>query len=83
MEVLNAFWRRHAEASPMIREAARQYGAYAMLCVAAIALELVVVIVVGFSHAMVVGWLALAVEAFTLWSLWWSVLRYRTLRLAD
>lgn len=83
MEVLNAFWRRRGDASPTILEAARQYGAYAVLCVAAIALELIVVIVAGFSHVLFVGWLALAVEVFTLWSLWWSVLRYRTLRSAN
>lgn len=83
MDVLNAFWRRHVEASPTILVAARQYGAYAVLCVAAIALELIVVIVAGFSHVVVVGWLALAVELFTLWSLGWSVVRYRTLRSAN
>ncbi|HQT99559.1 MAG TPA: hypothetical protein PLG60_03555 [Acidimicrobiales bacterium] len=83
MEVLSAFWRRHGDAPPAILEAARQYGAYAVLCVAAICLELIVVIVAGFSHALVVGWLALAVEVFTLWSLWWSVLRYRALRARD
>ncbi len=83
MEVLNTFWRRGSDASPTILHAARQYGAYAILCVAAIVVELAVVIVAGFRHATVVGWLALAVELFTLWSLWWSVLRYRSLRSAD
>lgn len=79
MEVLNAFWRTRSEASPRILEAARQYGAWAVICVAAIALELVVVILAGFSHAVVLGWLGLGAELLIVWSLWWSVVRYRRL----
>ncbi|MDE3008565.1 MAG: hypothetical protein KGJ10_06120 [Acidobacteriota bacterium] len=83
MEVLNAFWRTSSEPSARVLEAARQYGEYAVLYVAAIAVELLVLAVAGFAHAAFIGWLALAAEALILWSLWWSVVRLRAVRGRD
>ncbi|HEY7931785.1 MAG TPA: hypothetical protein VIC81_05940 [Acidimicrobiales bacterium] len=80
MEVLNAFWRTNAEPSARILAAARQYSVVAVIYVAAIAVELVVVIVAGFAHASVIGWLAVVAEALVVWSLWWSVVRLRAVR---
>jgi len=79
-EVLGTFWRASSQGSSRIVEAAQQYGAYAIVCVAVISLEVLAVMVVGFLHATLVGWLALGAEAFIIWSLWWSVVRYRALR---
>ena len=80
IEVLHAFWRTTAEPSARILKAAQQYGVYAVASVAAIAVELVVVIVAGFAHAEVIGWLAVVAEALVVWSLWWSVVRLRVVR---
>jgi len=79
-EVLGTFWRASSQGSTRIVEAAQQYGAYAVVYVAAIAFEVLVVMVAGFLHARLVGWLALGAEVFVLWSLWWSVVRFRALR---
>ncbi len=79
-EVLGTFWRAKGADSPRAERAAEQYGAYAIIYVGAIALELLVVIIAGFDHAHVVGWLALGAEVFVLWCLWWAVVRYRALR---
>ena len=79
-EVLGTFWCTASPSSSRILEAAEQYGAYAIIYVAAIAVEVLVVMIAGFSHVAVVGWLALGGEAFILWSLWWSIVRYRALR---
>ena len=78
--VLDTFWRGAPAESARVELAAEQYGAYAIVYVGAIALELVVMTIAGFHHARPVGWLALGVECFVLWSLGWSIVRYRALR---
>jgi len=79
-EVLGVFWRAASPGSSRIAGAAEQYGAVAIIDVATIALEVLVVMVARFRCAAFLGWLALVAEAFVLWALWWSVVRYRALR---
>jgi hypothetical protein len=38
------------------------------------------VIVVSFHRAFVVGVIAALLEALTLWSLWWAIVRWRAIR---
>jgi hypothetical protein len=79
-DVLNKFWSRNVQASPRIQQAAFQYGPYAVICLVAVALELGFVIVVAIHRAFVVGWIAVLLEALTLWSLWWAVVRWRAIK---
>lgn len=78
--MLEAFWRHNIHPSSRIHEAAHEYGPYAVICLAAIALELLVVVVVSIDRAAVIGALAIAFEALDLVSLWWAIVRYRALR---
>ena len=82
-EVLDAFWRTHARPSTRIRQAATQYGPYAVICLSAVALELALVIVVSIHRAFVVGGLAILLEAVVLASLVWAVVRSRALKSAS
>jgi putative flippase GtrA len=79
-DVLNKFWSRNVQSSPRIQQAAFQYGPYAVICLIAVALELGFVIAVTIHRAFVVGLIAVLLEAFTLWSLWWAVLRWRAIK---
>jgi hypothetical protein len=79
-QVLEAFWHSHVESSTRIRDAAIQYGPYAVACLAAVAAELVVVIVASAHRAFVISWIAVVVEAVVVLSLWWAVVRSRALR---
>ena len=79
-EVLDVFWRSSPHPSPKIDEAARQYGPYAILCIVVIALELALVVFVSIHRGYVWGWFAGLLEALSIASLWWSVVRYRVLR---
>lgn len=80
MEVLNTFWRRNVDAPSRIKEAARQYGPVAVLCLVAIAAELALVIGVSISRSFVVGTLAVAAEVLAMLSLWWAVVRTREVK---
>jgi hypothetical protein len=79
-DVLNKFWNRNVQSSARIQKAAFQYGPYAVACIVAVALELGFVIVITIHRASVVGWIAMLLEALTLWSLWWAVVRWRAIR---
>jgi hypothetical protein len=79
-DVLNAFWHRNVQSSARIQQAAFQYGPYAVICLVAVALELGFVIVVSIHRAFVVGWIAVLFEALALWSLWWAVVRWHSIR---
>jgi hypothetical protein len=79
-DVLDAFWRSGVNPSARIRDAAFQYGPYAVLCLAAVALELAFVVYVSIERAMVVGVIAALLEAVTALSLFWAIVRYRSLR---
>jgi hypothetical protein len=79
-QVLEAFWRTNAQPTSRIHEAAVQYGPYAVLSLLAVAAELLVVILVSIDRAVVIGVLAILLEAFVLWSLWWAITRSRAIR---
>jgi hypothetical protein len=79
-DVLNKFWHSDVQSSDRIKQAAIQYGPYAVICIVAVALELGFVIVVTIRRAFLVGWFAAVLEAFALWSLWWSVVRWRAIK---
>jgi hypothetical protein len=79
-DVLNAFWRSGVEATPRITEAAVQYGYYTLICLGVIVAELALILVVAISHGSFVEWLSAIGELFVLWSTWWAVKRYRTLK---
>jgi hypothetical protein len=78
-DVLNTFWHTNVQSPSRIQQAAFQYGPYAVICLVAVALELGFVIVVSIHRALVVGWIAVLLEALTLWSLWWAVVRWRAI----
>ncbi|MGH3733749.1 MAG: hypothetical protein ACRDVC_10345 [Acidimicrobiales bacterium] len=79
-QVLDAFWHTNVESSRRIRDAAVEYGPYAVACLVAVAAELVVLIVVSIHRAPVISWIAVVVEAVVALSLWWAVVRSRALR---
>ncbi|MHB8379878.1 MAG: hypothetical protein ACYDB2_08175 [Acidimicrobiales bacterium] len=79
-EVLETFWRDNVHASARIREAALQYGPFAVLSLGVVVVELAVVIAVSLRRAPVVGWLAVVLEVIVLLSLWWSLGRFRAIR---
>jgi hypothetical protein len=79
-QVLDTFWRSHVKSSERIRLAAVQYGPYAVICLVAVALELAVIIGLSLSRADVIGIIAIVLEAVTVASLWWAVVRTRAVR---
>lgn len=79
-EVLEAFWRTKSRPSGRIHEAAYQYGPYAVICLVAVALELLFVILISVSRDAVVGGFASVLELFVLWSIGWAALRYRAIK---
>jgi hypothetical protein len=80
MEVLDTFWRRNHEAPSRIKEAALQYGPFAVACLIAIAAEVAFVIALTISRAYVVGIAAVLCEVLVLWSLWWALVRTRDIK---
>jgi hypothetical protein len=79
-DVLNAFWRSGVDTTPRITEAAVQYGYYTLICLGVIVAELALILAVAISHGSFVEWLSALGELFVLWSTWWAVKRYRTLK---
>lgn len=79
-QVLEAFWRTNAHPTSRIREAAVEYGPYAALSLFIVAVELLVVILVSIDRVVVIGALAILLEAIALWSLWWAIIRSRAIR---
>jgi hypothetical protein len=79
-DVLNVFWRAGVETTPRMNEAAVQYGYYTLICLGVIVVELALILIVAISHRSFVEWLSAAGELFVLWSTWWAVKRYRTLK---
>lgn len=78
--MLDAFWRTNSHPTSRIHEAAHQYGPYAVACLTAVALELLVVILVSIDRVSLIGWLATVVEAGVVLSLWWAIIRYRAIK---
>jgi hypothetical protein len=79
-QVLEAFWRTNARPTSRVHEAAAQYGPYAVLSLVTVAAELLVVILVSFDRLLVMGVVAMLLEAFVLWSIWWAAVRSRAIR---
>ena len=79
-QVLEAFWRTNAHPNSRIHEAAAQYGPYAVLSLLAVAAELLIVILVSIDRAVVIGAVAILLEAFVMWSLWWAIARSRAIK---
>jgi hypothetical protein len=79
-DVLNVFWRSDVEASTRLREAAVQYGYYAVICLAVVVLEVALILAVSVAHNSLVAGLSAAAELFMIWSTWWALKRYRILR---
>jgi len=79
-QVLEAFWRRGTGTPERIRAAACQYGPWAVLCLAIVAVELVALGAFLIAHSPVLAVVTLGLAAFDLWSLWWSIVRTRELR---
>jgi hypothetical protein len=79
-DVLNVFWRSDVQAPSRLVEAAVQYGYYCLICFYVVMLEIALIFVVGLSHNTFVAGLAAASELFMIWSTWWAVKRYRTLK---
>jgi phospholipase/lecithinase/hemolysin len=79
-QVLDAFWRTNVHPTNRIHDAAAQYGPYAVLSLLAVAAELLVVILVSIDRALVISVIAILLEAFVLWSLWWAITRSRAIR---
>jgi hypothetical protein len=59
-------------------QAAFEYGPYAVLSIAVIALELAVIIIFTIIRGSVWGWPAGLLEAMVVASLWWALVRSRT-----
>ena len=78
--MLNAFWRPARHPSTRINEAALQYGPYAAACLFVIVLEVVPLLAVSIRRGYAWSWCAVALEAATVLSLWWSVVRLRALK---
>jgi len=81
-QVLESFWRRGVEVPERIEVAAGQYGPWAVLCLAIVAVELVALGVFLIGHSPALAAVALALAGFDLWSLWWAAVRTRELHAA-
>ena len=79
-EVLDAFWRNKDQPSDRINQAALEYGPYAVAALVVIVLELVPVMIFTVERGNAFAWLCVAAEAGVLASLWWSVVRWRSLK---
>lgn len=79
-QVLEVFWRRGVEGTERLRLAASQYGPWAVVSCAVVALELIPILVVSVEHAAPLAWLAATAEAVAVWSTWWASVRALALR---
>lgn len=79
-EVLNTFWRSGVESTPRITQAAVQYGYYTLICLGVIVAELALILGVAINRGSFVEWLTALGELLVIWSSWWALKRYRTLK---
>jgi len=79
-DVLNVFWRTNVDATSRIVVAAAQYGYYAVISLVVVMAEVALILWVGLEHNALVAGLAAALELFMIWSTWWAIKRYRSLR---
>jgi hypothetical protein len=78
-QVLEAFWSSRVASTGRIHEAAVQYAPYAVVSLAIVAIELVVVFIAALTRIAVVSWIALGAEAVVIASLSWAIRRSRAL----
>ncbi len=79
-DVLNVFWRTDVEANSDVVDAAVQYGYYAVICLVVVMAELAVILAVALDHNALIAAVTVLAEVFMIWSTWWAVKRYRSLR---
>ncbi len=79
-DVLNTFWRTDTTPTSRIGEAAVQYGYYAVICLAVVVAELTLILVVSITHGSLIAWLTAVGDVLVVWSTWWAVRRFRTLK---
>ena len=78
--MLETFWRMTPGSSPRIRQAALQYGPYAVACHLAIAVEVAVLARIWLVRGSGWVWMGAVGEAGVLVSTWWALVRLRALR---
>ena len=79
-DVLRTFWSRHDEGSAKVREAAREYGPYALVMVSVITVELAVICAVLFTHMSAWAWPCAAATLLGAVSLWRTFVCHRAMR---
>ena len=57
-----------------------RYGYYAVISLVVVMAEVALILWVGLEHNALVAGLAAALELFMIWSTWWAIKRYRSLR---
>jgi hypothetical protein len=70
--VLRAFWSRRAAESDKVGQAAREYGPYALVMVAVICVELVLITVALFALGNAWAWLTATAAVLAVVSTWWT-----------
>lgn len=70
--VLRVFWSRRSAESDKVHRAAQEYGPYALVMVAVIFAELVVIAVALFALGSAWSWLALLAAGLAGLSTWWT-----------
>jgi hypothetical protein len=78
--VLEVFWRRDVDASDRVTHAARQYGPWAVLCCAVLALEPLPVLALSIGRVEPLVVASAVVEAVCVLSLWLATVRAAALR---
>jgi hypothetical protein len=79
-DVLHFFWRRQVDAPDRVRQAALQYGPWAVLCCAILALEPIPVLVLSIGRVPALVVVAVVIEVVIVASLWWATVRVVALR---
>jgi hypothetical protein len=80
-DVLGVFWRTNVDATPRIGAAAVQYGYYAVISLVVVVFEFALILGVSLNRNALVAALAVFAEPFMIWSTWWAIKRYRTVKL--
>ncbi len=70
--VLRTFWSGRPDESQKINEAAHEYGPYALLLVATITVELIIIAALLILRANGWAWVPTGASVLSIWSLWWT-----------
>ena len=79
-DVLRIFWSRRDEGSDKVRDAAREYGPYALVMVAVITVELAIITAALLTDANAWAWLAAPLTLLGALSTWWTGVCHHSLR---